>query len=153
MSWIKTNFLWMMYRSGWGTKPGQEITLGVKLKRAFFESVLESVVPSAYESSRFDSIADWKSILAASNVRLQWDPDHGPSGEKRKRRAIQIGLRGTTLSQYGTQAILEVIDMSQFVSEQRKAATGGYENLIIPTERTFVPFSEDAAENIQLSIA
>ena len=25
MSWIKTNFLWMMYRSGWGTKPGQEV--------------------------------------------------------------------------------------------------------------------------------
>ena len=27
MSWIKTNFLWMMYRSGWGTKEGQERTL------------------------------------------------------------------------------------------------------------------------------
>ncbi len=25
MSWIKPNFLWMMYRSGWGTKEGQEI--------------------------------------------------------------------------------------------------------------------------------
>ena len=33
MSWIKTNFLWMMYRSGWGTKPGQEVTLAVRLKR------------------------------------------------------------------------------------------------------------------------
>ncbi|WP_069472925.1 DUF4291 family protein [Candidatus Marithrix sp. Canyon 246] len=25
MTWIKTNFLWMMYRSEWGTKEGQEI--------------------------------------------------------------------------------------------------------------------------------
>ncbi|WP_216092858.1 DUF4291 family protein [Candidatus Marithrix sp. Canyon 246] len=24
MTWIKTNFLWMMYRSEWGTKQGQE---------------------------------------------------------------------------------------------------------------------------------
>jgi Domain of unknown function (DUF4291) len=24
MSWIKPNFLWMMYRSGWGQKEGQE---------------------------------------------------------------------------------------------------------------------------------
>lgn len=24
MSWIKPNFLWMMYRSGWATKEGQE---------------------------------------------------------------------------------------------------------------------------------
>jgi len=23
MSWIKTNFLWMMYRSGWGQKPNR----------------------------------------------------------------------------------------------------------------------------------
>src|SRR5262245_21691403 len=26
MSWIKPNFLWMMYRSGWGTKDGQQVT-------------------------------------------------------------------------------------------------------------------------------
>jgi hypothetical protein len=32
MSWIKPNFLWMMYRSGWGTKSGQEVTLAVHLK-------------------------------------------------------------------------------------------------------------------------
>jgi hypothetical protein len=37
MSWIKPNFLWMMYRSGWGTKPGQEITLGLRIKRSFFD--------------------------------------------------------------------------------------------------------------------
>ena len=37
MSWIKPNFLWMMYRSGWGTKPGQEITLGLRLKRTYFD--------------------------------------------------------------------------------------------------------------------
>jgi hypothetical protein len=27
MSWIKPNFLWMMHRSGWGTKPDQETIL------------------------------------------------------------------------------------------------------------------------------
>jgi len=37
MSWIKPNFLWMMYRSGWGTKNGQEMTLGLRLKRSFFD--------------------------------------------------------------------------------------------------------------------
>lgn len=33
MSWIKPNFLWMMFRSGWGTKPGQEVTLGLRIRR------------------------------------------------------------------------------------------------------------------------
>ena len=37
MSWIKPNFLWMMYRSGWGTKKGQEMTLGLRIKRSYFD--------------------------------------------------------------------------------------------------------------------
>src|SRR5438270_12363379 len=33
MSWIKPNFLWMMHRSGWGTKARQEVVLAVWLRR------------------------------------------------------------------------------------------------------------------------
>ncbi len=33
MSWIKPNFLWMMYRCGWASKEGQEVVLAVRLKR------------------------------------------------------------------------------------------------------------------------
>jgi hypothetical protein len=40
MSWVKTNFLWMMYRSGWGTKEGQEVTLAVRIRRAGFDALL-----------------------------------------------------------------------------------------------------------------
>lgn len=29
MSWIKPNFLWMMYRCGWATKENQEVVLAV----------------------------------------------------------------------------------------------------------------------------
>lgn len=29
MTWIKPSFLWMMYRSGWATKPGQERVLAI----------------------------------------------------------------------------------------------------------------------------
>ncbi len=32
MSWVKPNFLWMMYRSGWGTKENQEVTLGLRIR-------------------------------------------------------------------------------------------------------------------------
>src|SRR5262245_66048410 len=40
MSWIKPNFLWMMYRSGWGTREGQEVILALRLRRPFFEGLL-----------------------------------------------------------------------------------------------------------------
>ena len=32
MTWIKPNFLWMMYRSGWAEKKGQENILAIYLK-------------------------------------------------------------------------------------------------------------------------
>ena len=37
MSWIKPGFLWMMYRSGWATKPGQERVLAIRIPREGFE--------------------------------------------------------------------------------------------------------------------
>jgi len=40
MSWIKPNFLWMMFRSGWGTKVDQEVTLAVTLRREGFDAIL-----------------------------------------------------------------------------------------------------------------
>lgn len=30
MTWIKPSFRWMMYRSGWATKPGQERVLNAR---------------------------------------------------------------------------------------------------------------------------
>src|SRR5262250_1874468 len=48
MSWVKPNFLWMMYRSGWGTKGGQEVTLAVRLRRDAFDEILRRAVHSTF---------------------------------------------------------------------------------------------------------
>ncbi len=48
MSWIKPNFLWMMYRSGWGTKAGQEVILAIRIKRSAFEMLLAAAVHSSF---------------------------------------------------------------------------------------------------------
>src|SRR6187551_2167319 len=61
MSWIKPNFLWMMFRSGWGTKEGQEVTLAVTIPRMLFDEILARAVPSSFDSKRFESIEAWKS--------------------------------------------------------------------------------------------
>ncbi len=151
MSWIKTNFLWMMYRSAWGTKQGQEITLAVRLRRDFFETLLERAVPSGYDSSVFETHEQWKKALHRSTVRLQWDPDHGPTGAKRTRKAIQLGLRGETLKRYGTEALLEINDISEFVSEQRETGLKDNERLLLPLERVYSPASAKARTNVGLS--
>src|SRR5262245_57135699 len=71
MSWIKPNFLWMMYRSGWGTKEGQEITLALRLRRTFFDAVLARAVPSTWDERVFATHEGWRRALADSAVRLQ----------------------------------------------------------------------------------
>ena len=97
MSWIKPNFLWMMYRSQWGQDEGQEIVLAVRLRRCFFDSLLAQAVPSSFDAGAFRSRDDWAAAVARSEVRQQWDPDHLPTGEKCERRAIQLGFAARPL--------------------------------------------------------
>ena len=138
MSWIKPNFLWMMYRSQWGQAEGQEVILAVRLKRKFFDALLKQAVPSSFDPSIHESRDVWASAVASSDVRLQWDPDHLPNGEKCERRAIQLGLRGAALESYGKRELVQIIDMSAFVAEQR-SHIGDWQDgkLITPTENVY----------------
>jgi hypothetical protein len=119
MSWIKPNFLWMMYRCGWAQKDGQEVVLAVRIKREGFDAILEAAVPSSYHRHRYEKREDWQKAVQRSDVRLQWDPDHGPGGEPVERRAIQLGLRGAFLASYSKEWIVDIEDVTPFVKEQR----------------------------------
>jgi hypothetical protein len=150
MSWIKPNFLWMMYRSGWGTKEGQETTLGLRLRRQFFDSILAQAVASRNQSHHA-SQDEWKALLKSSNVPLQWDPDHEPHGNAVARRAIQLGLRGPVLEDFGKRELVEVIDLTEFVSEQRELLSRtGIDELKTPAERVYVPADEAIARRLKL---
>jgi len=125
MSWIKPNFLWMMYRCGWATKPGQEVVLAVWLAREAFDQILARAVPSSFWDHRYPDRAAWRAELAGSEVRLQWDPDHDPHGRPLTRRAVQLGLRGTVLAHYARDWIRRIEDVTPLVRDQHAALTGG----------------------------
>lgn len=149
MSWIKPNFLWMMYRSGWGTKEGQEITLAVRLRRTGFDDILWQAVHSSFVPEIHASPEDWKTRLAESPVRLQWDPDHDPHGAKQERRAIQLGLAGDVLRQYSNNWIVSIEDISGFVAEQRThVESNGLANLLTPQEEVYPIDNPETAKNI-----
>ncbi|MEM8566231.1 MAG: DUF4291 domain-containing protein [Bacteroidota bacterium] len=118
MTWIKPNFLWMMYRNGWGQKEGQEVVLAVHLRRKAFENYLPQSVYSTYDITQYGDREKWKEEVARSSARLQWDPDHDPYGDKLPRKAIQIGLRNDLIKSYAKEDILEIEDISDFVAEQ-----------------------------------
>ncbi len=144
MSWVKPNFLWMMYRSGWASKEGQERILAVTLKRAFFDEVLAAAVPSSFKAESCGPHEAWTHALATSEVRLQWDPDHDPHGGKLERRAIQLGLRGEMLRRYGGEELLSIDDITPFVIQQREVLKTDLEALQTPAEQTYMPSREDA---------
>jgi hypothetical protein len=138
MSWIKPNFLWMMYRSGWGTKEGQEVTLAIRLRRTGFEEILKRAVHSSFLPEVYGSPERWRARLAESPVRLQWDPDHDPQGGKQERRAIQLGLAGEVLRSYAQDWIVSIEDISGFVAEQRvHAQASGFAKLVTPLEAVY----------------
>jgi hypothetical protein len=151
MSWIKPNFLWMMYRAGWARKEGQERILAVRLPRPFFDELLRAVVASTFSESTFKTQEQWKQAVAKSDVRLQWDPDHSPAGNPLERRAVQLGLRGQTLRRYGEQELISVTDITDFVIEQRAHLDGTYKSLILPEEHVYVP-EVDAARAVGIDV-
>jgi len=153
MSWIKPNFLWMMYRSAWATAEGQEMVLAVRLSRSFFEQVLRGAVASSHTSDAEATRDEWQARLRASEVRLQWDPDHSPAGGSMERRALQLGLRGATLRAYATSEIIEVIDMTPFVATERERAQhAGWEQLRTPIEKVYPIADTSIAANIRLDV-
>ncbi|WP_333295179.1 DUF4291 domain-containing protein [Microcoleus sp. K1-B1] len=151
MSWIKPNFLWMMYRSEWGTKPGQEVILAIWLKRSAWDEILASAVHSNFVAAVYGSEQEWQQAVKNSAVRLQWDPDHHPNGSKMDRRAIQLGLRGNVLASYAREWIVKIEDISQFVQQQRQYNGGDSTQLLTPCETVYPVIDPDIFQRLGLS--
>lgn len=150
---LKPNFLWMMYRSDWGRSDLQEVVLAIRLRRTFFDSLLEQAVFSSFGASGLSDHDQWKAAVNASDVRLQWDPDHLPTGGKCERRAVQLGLRGETLEAFGKRESVEIIDVSDFVAEQREHISNWKSGtLVTPTERVYDPADSSVAEHVGLNV-
>lgn len=113
MTWIKPSFNWMMYRCGYGTKPGQEVVLGIDITREGFEWALENAVLSAYQPDIHSSFDAWQSSLFRAPVRVQWDPERDWQLRPMDgARAIQIGLSGEAVERYVNNWTVRIEDVT-----------------------------------------
>jgi hypothetical protein len=117
MTWIKPSFLWMMYRCGWATKPGQEYVLAIRLTRKGFEEALSAAVLSHYDGSPYPDQQEWKEQAKNSSVVIQWDPERDMLGNPLEFRSIQIGLRGTTVEKYVREWTLGITDITDMLPD------------------------------------
>jgi hypothetical protein len=128
------------------------VTLAIRLSRPFFDSLLTQAVETSFHADQYTSFQEWQQAGALSNVRMQWDPDHHPSGHALPRRALQLGLRGRVLKEYARHQVHEIIDISTFVAEQHaNISSENRADLVTPLERAYFP--PDLAIRLRLRLA
>ena len=152
MSWIKPNFLWMMYRCGWATKENQERVLAIEIKKTDFDYILANAAYSSFKSAIYTDRQEWKTHIENTEIRLQWDPDHDPFGKSVERRAVQLGMKGDVLKSFCKEMILNITDVTPFVKEQNPTVSRNLETLIIPQERVYSPSIEKVKAFLELSL-
>lgn len=125
MTWIKPSFRWMMYRSGWATKPGQERILAVEITREGFEWALTHSAVSQHDLRGDLRLADWRAEMRRSPVRVQWDPERSVTLAPLDHRAIQIGLSGDAVARYLDDWIVEIVDVTPRAVEVHRLVEDG----------------------------
>ena len=120
MTWIKPSFFWMMYRSGWAKKEGQNRILSIDIKRDAFDFLLNNAVLSTYETSSNLSLDEWKDAIHTSDIRLQWDPERDKYGNPLTSRSVQLGIRGKYVKQYVNEWIITITDITNYVYQLKE---------------------------------
>ena len=137
MTWIKPSFRWMMYRSGWAEKPGQERVLAVEITRAGFEWALAHACLSHFDRSHHADRAAWSHRLKTSPVRVQWDPERSLRLQPLPHRSLQVGLSGEAVDRYLDEWTVAVTDLTPTVREIRNLLRAGDEpaaTALLPAE-------------------
>ena len=114
MTWIKPSFRWMMHRSGWATKPGQQRVLAVRISRDGFEWAL-----------RHSSLSHDAGRRHGCPVRVQWDPERSLQLEPLGHRAIQIGIGGEAVARYVDAWITSLADVTPLAHEIHELVEAG----------------------------
>jgi hypothetical protein len=128
MTWIKPSFMWMMERSGWATKPGQEHVLAIRITRTGWEEALANARLSEHGAGD-------------APVVVQWDPERNVRGAKLDHRAIQVGLGRGIVQRYVSEWTVEMRDLTPLVARLRRFREDGEWSRItplLPLERPYV---------------
>ena len=154
MTWIKPSFAWMMYRSGWSTKAGQERILGIDILRTGFEWALTHSSISNFDPTIHSNIEEWRKLIGQSPVRLQWDPERTISLEGLPWRTIQVGLGGLAVDAYIDEWIVRIDDVTSLAHEIDKLVARrelDAANLRRPVERPY-PLPRELASRIGCTV-
>ncbi len=147
MTWIKPSFLWLMHRSNWGQKNGQERVLAVRIRRSGWEKALSLAVLTSFETTIFRSPAEWRERFRQARVHLQWDPERSLRGAGLPYYSIQVGLSRHIIAEYVEEWITSVMDFTPRVRKIHDLLQRGQTDKAkrqLPSERVYAVSSEIA---------
>jgi hypothetical protein len=150
MTWIKPSFLWLMHRSNWGHKSGQERVLAVRIKRTGWEKALSLAVLTSFVPGVFTSPDEWAERFAGAQVHLQWDPERSLRGAGLPYSSIQVGLSRHVIREYVEEWVVGIDD---FTARTRKiydllqSGKADKARRQLPPERTY-PVGGDLARRL-----
>jgi hypothetical protein len=150
MTWIKPSFNWMMYRSGYASKSEQEVVLGIDITRQGFEWALKNAALTRFTPSVHASFEQYKNLLRARPVRIQWDPERDwRLGSMADVRSIQIGLSGEAVERYVNEWVTRIEDATPVARMVAAAVESGIPPSPLPSadERPY-PLDADTAAAI-----
>lgn len=148
MTWIKPSFLWMMYRSGWGRKEGQERVLALEISRVGFEWALRNSCLSHYDRSVHPDRETWAERVRTTQVRVQWDPERDLSLRALPYRSLQLGLTAGATRDYADHWIVRIRDVTALAHRVHELVRSGDREAaaaLLPQERPYPLDSATAA--------
>lgn len=147
MTWTKPSFLWLMHRSNWGQKSGQERILAVTISRAGWEQALGLGILTVFEEKAFCSMDEWDRQFQSAPVHIQWDTERTLRGAGLNHYSIQVGIGRQIIREYVESWTLKAEDLTPRVSRVCSLLLGGRAGEAkrhLPPERVY-PISEPLA--------
>jgi hypothetical protein len=141
MTWIKPSFLWLMERSNWAQKAGQEYILALRITRLGWEKALHEGVLTSPEKRVYPDGQAWHKLFEEAKVHIQWDPERNLRGQKLEYRSIQVGISRFLIEEFVKEWILEIKDYTPLVKKIHTLYKAGkYENAkrLLPPEKQYV---------------
>lgn len=145
MTWIKPSFRWVMHRSNWGQKRGQERTLRVRITREGWEKALSLGVLTSPDGPVYGNPAVWEPAFEQAKVHVQWDTERSPKGAALDHYSIQVGLSRHVIREFVEAWIVSIEDFTPSVAKLYKLVHTGRlkeANRILPSERVYPVRSE-----------
>ncbi|MDC0722655.1 DUF4291 domain-containing protein [Nannocystis bainbridge] len=140
MTWIKPSFLWLMERSNWGQKSGQEHILAVRISRAGWEEALAAGVLTSRDPRVDKDPEAWQARFEAAAVHIQWDPERSLRGATLNHNSIQVGLSRHIIDRFVDAWTVDITDLTPLVRKIHGHLKAGQEaraKALLPPERPY----------------